>query len=208
MAGIAGTTIRDDTGDRHRRKYENRNPLQRLALGRFHDEAAETIRALAPRSVLDFGCGEGFLAEKLIERGVALDGYVGVDLRAEALADARRRLPGLRFVEADILVWPETSARFDLVLASQVLEHLPNPEQFLARLCEACSGRLILTVPHEPWFQLLNLARGRDLPRLGNHPEHINRWTSEAFADFVAAGAVVERVWPVFPFTFVLARPR
>lgn len=208
MADAAATTIRHDSGERHRRKYADRNPLQRLALGRFHDEAAAAIRDLAPRSILDFGCGEALLVEKLLERNVDLAGYVGVDLRREAIRDAKTRFPQMAFAEADIFAWPADGRRFDLVLASQVLEHLIEPRRYLQRLSTLCNGKLLLTVPLEPWFQLLNLARGRDVTRLGNHPEHINRWSFEAFRDFVAADAVIEKAWAVFPFTFVVARPK
>lgn len=163
---------------------------------------------MAPKSLLDFGCGEAFLAEKLAERGVDLSGYVGVDLRGEAILDAKARLPDLAFAEADIFAWPADGRRFDLVLASQVLEHLVEPRPYLQRLVALCRGKLLLTVPLEPWFQLINFARGRDLARLGNHPEHVNRWNFESFRNFVAADAAVERAWIVFPFTFLIARPR
>lgn len=205
---VADTTIRHDTAERHRRKYTDRNPLQRLSLGAFHDGLAEAIKALAPASLLDFGCGEAFLLDRLLERGVALDGYVGVDLRADALAEARARHPALRFEDADLFTFPGDGRRFDLVLASQVLEHLPDPDRFLARLCALSSGRLLFTVPHEPWFRLMNLARGRDIVRFGNHPEHVNHWDPDSFAAFVEPRAVVERVWTAFPFVLLQARPR
>lgn len=169
---------------------------------------ADAIKTLAPASILDFGCGEAFLLDRLLERGVALDGYVGVDLRAAALGEARARHPALAFEAADIFAFPPDGRRFDLVLASQVLEHLPDPDRHLARLCALCSGRLLLTVPHEPWFRLMNLARGRDLARLGNHPEHVNHWDSASFAAFVGRHATVERVWTVFPFVLLVGRPR
>lgn len=205
---VADTTIRHDTAERHRRKYADRNPLQRLSLGAFHDSLAEAISALDPSSMLDFGCGEAFLLDRLLARGVALKGYVGVDLRAAAVAEARARHPGFAFEARDIFAFPAAGARFDLVLASQVLEHLPDPDRYLARLAEICAGRLLLTVPHEPWFRLMNLVRGRDLARLGNHPEHVNHWNPHSFAAFVDRRAAVERVWTVFPFILLTARPR
>lgn len=143
-----------------------------------------------------------------MKRGVALDGYLGVDLRAPAIAEARARHPQHVFREADVFSFPPDGQRFDLVLASQVLEHLPAPERFLTRLVALCSDKLLLTVPHEPWFRLANLARGRDITRLGNHPEHVNHWDPQSFAGFVDAHAAVERCWTAFPFVLLLARPR
>ena len=143
-----------------------------------------------------------------MERGVALGGYVGVDLRAEAIAEARARHPQLAFEAADIFSFPPDGRRYDLVLASQVLEHLPAPGPVLSRLAALCGGKLLLTVPHEPWFRLMNLARGRDIVRLGNHPEHVNHWDPQSFAAFVSAYAEVERCWTSFPFILLEARPR
>lgn len=202
------TTIRDDTTARHVAKYTNRNPLHRLALGRFLDHMAEQLRELAPRTVLEFGCGEGLLLQALEERGVQLADYTGIDLRADAIAAARALHPGHRFEHADLFEWHGIPGGYDLVVASQVLEHLPEPGPALERLAALAGDRLLLTVPHEPWFRLLNLLRGRDLARLGNHPEHVNLWSASSFRTFVEDHAEHVRSRAIFPFTVVVARPR
>lgn len=204
---MADNTIRADTARRHRHKYANKNPLHQFALGRFHDAMAAEIKRVGAETVLDFGCGEGFLLDKMSERGVDLSGYVGIDLRADALDFARRRHAEATFVQADIFEWPTDARNFDLVIASEVLEHLPEPEAALRRLVELCSGQLLLTVPHEPWFRLLNLMRGRDIMRLGNHPEHVQQWNPRTFARMVEACATVRSVRSVFPFILVGAAP-
>lgn len=158
---------------------------------------------MSPRSILDFGCGEGFLVDKMLERGVALDGYVGLDLREDAIGEARTRHPAREFIVDNVFNWPNDGRRFELVLASQVLEHLFEPERYLRRLAALSSRHLLLTVPQEPWFQLMNLARGRDFIRLGNHPEHINHWSQETFEAFAAPYMTVARAWTVFPFVFI-----
>ena len=202
------TTIRDDTAQRHKNKYENQNPIHKLVLGRFHDAMAAAINDYSPANILDFGCGEGFLVDKMSERGCELPGYVGVDLREEAINEARTRNPTHDFECADIFQWPDDGRQFDLVIASEVLEHLIDPARFLDRLAALSTANLLLTVPHEPWFQISNLVRGRDLIRLGNHPEHINHWNTKTFAEFAAPFVNVEKAWTVFPFVFVSASVR
>ena len=98
---------------------------------------------------------------------------------------------------------------YDLVVASQVLEHLPTPEIFVTKLLTLLKpgGRLLLTVPWEPFFMLSNLARGRDVLRLGNHPEHINLWGPRKFKKFVGSYARVEHFESVFPFLVLVAIP-
>ena len=201
------TTIRDDTTARHLWKYTNRNPFHRLALRRFFDRIAGEILEMNPDRVLDFGCGEGLFLKEIEARGVELDDYVGIDLREDALQTARSYHPRHRFELVDISQWHSPAASFDLVIACQVLEHLPDPVSALRRLVGLSSERLLLTVPTEPWFQIVNLARGRHLARLGNHPEHVNRWSFSKFGRLVSNHAEIVRAYRIFPFTLVVAKP-
>lgn len=200
-------TIRDDTGKRHRHKYENPNFVHQLVLGRFIDAMAAETQALQSKKTLDFGCGEGLFLHELAKRGVTFDNLLGIDLREDALAAATDLLPQYRFEKADLLQWEQPDRSFDLVIASQVLEHLPHPEVFLQRLVRLTNAHLLLSVPFEPWFKLTNLARGRDIRRLGNHPEHINQWGVRSFTKLVSAHAKIVKAYTVFPFIIVLAKP-
>ena len=202
------TTIRRDTTERHVAKYSNPNPLHRLSLNRFHAALASELHALAPTSILDFGCGEAFTLDQLAGHGVDISNYEGVDLRAEALDAARARWPGLRFSWADILDSEFDGRRYDVTMALEVMEHLYEPEPILKRLVGLTEKALVLSVPHEPWFQLMNLARGRDFIRLGNHPEHVQHWNSQTFADFISPYAEVVGIRRSFPFIIATARPR
>jgi SAM-dependent methyltransferase len=206
--GGPATTIRDDTTQRHLRKYSNKNPVQRLVLDRFFDAVVREIRTLRPRSTLDFGCGEGLFLQKLKDRGLVLDGFCGIDLRADALEHARNLHPEYRFECVDLLRWNRPAASFDLVIASEVLEHMPEPASVLARLTHFSRQHLLLTVPWEPWFRLMNLLRGRDIGRLGNHPEHVNLWSFSGFCRFLESHVRIVRAYTVFPFTVVVAATR
>ena len=163
---------------------------------------------MAPSSVLDFGCGEGYILDMMAARDVTLHGYEGLDLRPDALAEARHRWPSVRFTEANLFDPAYDNKTYHTVMALEVLEHLFEPEKVLQRLVAMTGEHLLLTVPNEPWFQLMNLARGRDLIRLGNHPEHINHWNAKTFAAFVEPYAEVVCVKTRFPFVILTARPR
>lgn len=65
-----------------------------------HGEA-EFILELAPRAVLDAGCGTGRVAIELARRGVEV---VGVDIDESMLATARSRGPEIEWVNADMTV--------------------------------------------------------------------------------------------------------
>ena len=205
---MATTTIRADTTERHVNKYTNQNPVHRLSLGRFYDAVAEQLTAIQPTSVLDFGCGEGYILDMMADRDVPLSNYEGVDLRPDALAAAKKRWPHNTFVNADLFDSTFDQKRYHTVMSLEVFEHLFEPEKALKRLVSLADEYLLLTVPNEPWFQMMNLIRGRDLIRLGNHPEHINHWNKTLFAEFVSQHAEVVRVITRFPFIVLVARPR
>jgi 2-polyprenyl-3-methyl-5-hydroxy-6-metoxy-1,4-benzoquinol methylase len=197
--------IRPDTSARHLLKYSNRNPFHRLALDRFFTAVSLRIRQIQPKNVFEFGCGEGFFLQELKNRGLVFDSFVGLDLRRDAIEMAKELHPEHSFVEADFLSWDYPVKSFDLVIASQVLEHLAEPEKYLERLVAYSGKHLLLTVPWEPWFRLMNLLRGRDINRLGNHPEHINQWGIRQFESLVAKFAYIQKTKAVFPFIIVSA---
>lgn len=202
-----GGTIRPDTASRHEDKYRNGSRLHRKALDRFFDHVSREIAALECSSILDFGCGEAFFWEEIRRRMTVTAEVVGIDLRSEAIEKAKLSHPDFMFLQQDVLSW-EPDRKFDLVIASQVLEHLIQPGRFLERLCKVSHQHLLLTVPWEPLFRLCNLARGRDLRRLGNHPEHINHWGQRSFERFVCKYECIEKSITCFPFLIIVARPR
>lgn len=128
--------IRYHPGSRHRRR------LIRACL-----------RGLRPRTVLDVGCGDGTL---LVELQRALPGsvrFAGADLSPEVVERTRRDLPGVEFHVLD-LARAALPQRFDLVVCSEVLEHLEDREQGFdhLRAMVAAGGHLLVTCPTGPVY--------------------------------------------------------
>jgi SAM-dependent methyltransferase len=118
------------------------------------------FRSWNPLNVLDYGCGTGDnLTSLLAERFPAVR-FVGVDADHRSIEHARARnaLPNLRFQSTDEM---DPSERFDLVIASEVLEHVEDPQAFLENLIShlAPAGHLLLTLPNGRGpFELASLA--------------------------------------------------
>jgi 2-polyprenyl-3-methyl-5-hydroxy-6-metoxy-1,4-benzoquinol methylase len=169
----------------------------------------ELRRSAGARSILDVGCGEGVLTERWAAENPAVS-VVGVDLDDSKLHHEwqRRRLPNLEFAVGDATALPFPNNRFDLVCALEVLEHVADPRSALSELARVSSGRLLLSVPREPAWRALNLARGAYWRAAGNTPGHINHWSRRSFVEFAATETVVEAVATPPPWTIVLARPR
>jgi SAM-dependent methyltransferase len=183
-------------------KFQTRNPVVLRLFDGFFETVGRMVAEVEPASVLDAGCGEGETIERL---GDLLPHPVtGVDLNPESVRFAAERLPGDRFDTADLLSLPFEDDSFDLVLCLEVLEHIPDPRPALDELARVSSGELILSVPHEPWFRLGNLARGKRLAGLGNHPEHVNHWNPRTFREFLSGA--VEPVEVTTSLPWVVAR--
>jgi SAM-dependent methyltransferase len=188
-------------------KYEQAGGVERRLLSRFRARLVSEARGLAPRRVLDAGCGEGHVTAWLAE-GLPGSEVTGLEGRAEALAAFRARNPGLEAVQGDITAAPFPDRSFDLVVCTEVLEHLPEPGDALRELARVCAGHMLLTVPHEPFFRTGNLLRGRYVGRLGSTPGHRWTWGRRAFLRTVEPEAEPVRWVSMFPWQAVVARPR
>lgn len=107
----------------------------------------------SPLQILDVGCAQATLALKLAEKGHRV---TAIDLRQEFIDYARTRHTSgdITFVVGDALEF-DSSQKFDVIFANQIIEHLVYPEQFLrglgALLCDA--GRLIVTTPNHGYLK-------------------------------------------------------
>jgi hypothetical protein len=87
-----------------------------------------------------------------------------------------------------------------------VLEHVPDPAHTVAEMARVASRHLIVSVPREPLWRALNMARGAYVKDLGNTPGHLNHWSKRSFVQLLSRhGDVVEARSP-FPWTMLLVR--
>jgi len=188
-------------------KYERAGGVEVRLLESFRRRLLREIAALEPRSVLDAGCGEGIVAGWLAAElpGARIQ---GVDARPEGIEEFRSRNPGIPAEVGDLYALGFGDGEFDLVLSTEVLEHLERPADAVAEMARVAGRSLVITVPHEPFFRAGNLARGRYASRLGSTPGHLNTWGRRGFRGVVSSSATVERWWSAFPWQGVTAAPR
>ena len=187
-------------------KYGSANPIVRRLMTGFERDMQALLDIARPASILDVGCGEGVLTEQWAR---AIEGpVVGIDLDDPKLRAEwdRRSLPNLDFRAgfADALTYQDGD--FEAVTAMEVLEHVPDPAVVLAEMRRVASRWVLVSVPREPLWRGLNMARGAYLRDLGNTPGHLGHWSKRGFARLVARyGEIVELRSP-FPWTMALLR--
>lgn len=186
-------------------KFQTGNPVVRRLIDGFYAKVEETVAPLKPETVLDAGCGEGETLDRLAS--VLPARPVGIDLNPESVEFAGQRLPDASLSVANLLELPFADDQFDLVLCLEVLEHLPDPAAGLAELARVSGRDIVVSVPHEPWFRLGSLARGKYLKTWGNHPEHVNHWNPRSLRDFLATQVEVVEVKTSTPWLIARCRP-
>jgi SAM-dependent methyltransferase len=101
---------------------------------------------------------------------------------------------------------PFADAEFDLASAIEVLEHVPDPEHTLSEMARCAGSHLLVSVPREPLWRMLNMARGAYWGELGNTPGHLNHWSKRSFIELLSRHGEVVEVRSPFPWTMLLVR--
>src|SRR6266571_3498995 len=100
---------------------------------------------------------------------------------ARMCAWSARSAPNLEYRTVDAKSLPFVADEFDLASAIEVLEHVPQPERTLAEMARCARSHLLVSVPREPLWRALNLARGAYVRQLGNTPGHLNHFSKRSF---------------------------
>jgi ubiquinone/menaquinone biosynthesis C-methylase UbiE len=185
------------------RKHTTSSSLQRILINNFYETLFAEIKNLEPESILDVGCGEGFTLQKLKDRGIGKK-LEGIEYLERAIEIGNKIHPDLKLRQGNIYELPYKDNEFDLVLCTEVLEHLEDPEKALKELKRVAKRYCVISVPNEPWFMLGNFLRGKNVSRLGNDIEHIQHWTHGQMKRFVGKELKVKLMKNPLPWTLII----
>ena len=205
---VAGSEV--PTGNTYD-KYGSTNPVVRRLMTGFEARLDELFARAGAQggthSVLDVGCGEAVLTTRWADR-LPRARIVGIDLPDEKLEGYWSGIskPNLEFRTGRAEQLPFEDREFELVCAIETLEHVSDPELAAAELARVAGGHVLASVPREPLWRALNLARGAYVRQLGNTPGHLNHWSRRSFARLLARHGELVEVRSPFPWTMVLLR--
>lgn len=191
-------------------KYGSRNPIVKWMMGRFESALSELVAKASPTAIHEIGCGEGYWVLRWNEQGMAARGCDFstrvIELACENAAE--RGLSPSLFEARSIYDLEAGRDGADLVVCCEVLEHLEHPEIGLQALQRVVGRYLIASVPREPLWCTLNLARGKYIVDWGNTPGHIQHWTKSGFIHLISKYFDVVEVKSPLPWTMLLCRLR
>ena len=192
-------------------KYLTGNPVSRRLIEGFFgalDECVNRVERDRPaQTVAEFGCGEGVSTDRL---RLALPGaeITGFDIHTPSVIIAAQYCAEATFLAGDVTRAPLRSASADLVVMLEVLEHLPDPEAALREAARVTRGWCIFSVPHEPIWRVLNMARGAYWRSWGNTPGHINHWSRRTWVALLERHFEVTHLATPLPWLMAVCRAR
>jgi 2-polyprenyl-3-methyl-5-hydroxy-6-metoxy-1,4-benzoquinol methylase len=190
-------------------KYGTRNIIYKNLMARFLGTAKRMILSIKDevRSLLDVGCGEGKLAEFLDSLDVAPVRACDFSGQVIDLAISSHPRSRVEFYKKSIYDL-DGHDRSDLVVCCEVLEHLRDPEQGLANLAATAGKYVLVSVPNEPLWRVLNILRLNYLGDLGNTPGHLNHWSGRRFAELLTRRLEIVEMERPLPWLMALCRKR
>jgi len=136
-----------------------------------------------PKIILDVGCGTGYITD-IINRSMDAN-IICCDMNSNRISFAKTQFH-LETIIADITHLPFKNSSFDMVLAIEIIEHLPNIESALNEIKRVTKKNIIITVPNDPYFMIANFLRGKNLKSFGNPPDHINHFNKKTLKSILS----------------------
>ena len=191
-------------------KYGTRNPIAVWMVENFARSLSTLVQRSNPDSIHEVGCGEGHWVLRWYSEGLDVRGS---DFSSKVIEIARdnarqRAVPDDRFKVLSIYDLDSVADSADLIVCCEVLEHLEEPQRALESLQRVTRNQIILSVPREPVWRVMNLARGKYLAQLGNTPGHIQHWSRRSFVGLISRYFEVVEVLSPLPWTMLLCKKR
>lgn len=190
-------------------KYKTENPIARYLMDGFTTSIIELVSESRAVDIHEVGCGEGYLSAILAKnnkRVRASDFSPQVIQKARDIA--KKAELDIDFKVCSIYDFSEQQDAAELVVCCEVLEHLEEPKRALTVLSRLANPYLLVSVPREPMWRLLNIARGKYISNIGNTPGHIQHWSKETFVKLLEKYVDIVRVLTPIPWVVALCRSR
>jgi 2-polyprenyl-3-methyl-5-hydroxy-6-metoxy-1,4-benzoquinol methylase len=191
-------------------KYHTGNPIAQWLMNGFLRAFDDLVGRSEAQTVYEAGCGEGHLSIRLARRGLCVaGGDIDSEVVKQAIQNAQAAKVDVAFGVGSVYdLQSKISGQRDLIVCCEVLEHLEEPERAIDILAALEVRYVLVSVPREPIWRLLNMARGQYLSAIGNTPGHLQHWSSQSFLDILHRRLDIVAVRRPLPWTMALCKLR
>jgi ubiquinone/menaquinone biosynthesis C-methylase UbiE len=183
-------------------KYNCSNPVSNFLVKFFLNQISIIVKSISFDSFLEVGCGDGMVLNKLkpfLQNKIAF----AIDIDANEVKDALKNVPYCTISQANAYALPFRDKSIDLVLCCEVMEHLGNPKRALEEIRRVAKKAVIISVPNEPLWCILNIIRGAYWKNYGNPPDHFNKWRPKQIVNLVNKYIHVDDIKIPIPWTLL-----
>jgi 2-polyprenyl-3-methyl-5-hydroxy-6-metoxy-1,4-benzoquinol methylase len=165
-------------------KYESKNPFVQFIVKKFFLDFEFILQPVKKElsSVFEIGCGEGYVTGHINKMGLRV---TGTDISHRIIEIAKKNNPSIDFFVLSVYDLKTLHTKYDLIVANEVFEHLPDPDSALEEIKKIAGKYILISVPNEPYFRIANIFRLKYLRDAGNTPGHINHWSKKTFENFL-----------------------
>ncbi|WP_396601579.1 class I SAM-dependent methyltransferase [Algibacter sp. R77976] len=186
-------------------KYEDESKIAELLVNNYFKSVSKLLSKIENViSAHEIGVGEGRSTMRLSKM---VNNLTGSEFVKDLIPYAKKNNPNLKIFNESVYELKYENESVDLVFLLEVLEHLDYPELALDEIKRISKEYLILGVPREPLWRVLNMCRFKYTKDFGNTPGHLNHWSRKSIVKLIERkyGEVIAIESPV-PWTIVLAK--
>jgi len=158
-------------------EYQSTNPLTKKLIGNFYNKLGNIISNFDSNfRILEVGCGAGESSRNIFNmlKGQYFEASEYDERYVKKLLELN--IPYI-ISQEDVYKLHRKDNEFDCVILLEVMEHLIDYEAALKELFRVASRYVLISVPNDPAWRVLNIIRLKYLKDSGNTPGHINHWT-------------------------------
>jgi ubiquinone/menaquinone biosynthesis C-methylase UbiE len=193
----------DELWDYCMKEYNNRNLISQKLFNGFFEKISLIVKEFKSGSrVLEVGCGAGESSNRIVKM---LDGRYFEASDVDPRYIEKLNGMGLQYkvsVES-VFSLNRKDKEFDHVIMLEVLEHLDNYEDALKELVRVAKRSIVISVPNEPIWSILNCMRLRYLKNFGNTPGHVNRFSKKSLISLLEKYGKVKKVHTPLPWIII-----
>ena len=190
-------------------KYGTSNPIAAYLMEGFKESFEYFVTKSGAKDIHEIGCGEGKLSIAMAGKGLCVRASdFSREIIKKAEENAKQSKLEIHFRTGNIYEMIPARDSAELIVCCEVMEHLADPRAALEIVERLAKPYFLVSVPREPLWRWMNLARFKYVSRFGNTPGHIQHWSSRAFLDFLRTRFdIIEKRLPI-PWTMALCRIR